>query len=107
MGILPLTGWPKDVFPELVRHTKFFVNHKSVIEFYIGRSVDPAQRKSDHKCDNIAVIYFTFSIESAKIIENALLKVFYNHPKCNNEAQHAAGNISEEYGNYIYIALWF
>ena len=92
----PITGWPKDVFPMLVQLVNSIVNQKSVKEFYIGRGRDPSERKSYHG-----------SVDNSIAIESALIDTFYNHQKCNNKAQHGGGGVSEEYGNYVYVAIWF
>ena len=83
------------------------MNHRDVKEFYIGRGVDPSERKSYHDSDDIVAIYFTDSVENAIAIEDALIKSFYNDPKCSNDAPHGGGGVSEEYGNYVYVAIWF
>lgn len=101
------TGWPKDVFPMLVQLVNSIVNQKSVKEFYIGRGRDPSERKSYHSSDDIFAIYFTDSVDNSIAIESALIDTFYDHQKCNNKAQHGGGGVSEEYGNYVYVAIWF
>jgi hypothetical protein len=103
----PLTGWPKDVFPALVRLVDSIANHRSVKEFYIGRGVDPSERKSYHGSDDIATIHFTDSVDNAIAIESALIETFYSHQKCSNDALHGGGGVTEEYGSYVYVAIWF
>jgi hypothetical protein len=102
----PLTGWPKDVFPVLVQLVDFIANDRAVKEFYTGRGVDPSERRSYHGSDDIAAIYFTDSVDNAIVVESALIKTFYDHPKCSNDAPHGGGGVTEEYGSYVYVAIW-
>lgn len=101
-----ITGWPKDAFPSVANLADSIASHKSVRELYIGRGVDLAQRKSYHQSDNIVPIYYTESIDSAIAVESALIEKFFNHPKCRNKALHGGGGTTEEYGSFIYMALW-
>lgn len=103
----PLTGWPKDIFPALIQFLDSIVDHKSVKKFRIGRSVDPSQRASLHGGDDTFAIYFTDSVDNAIAIESTLIETFYTHPKCVNRAPHGGGGITEEQGNYVYVAIWF
>lgn len=102
----PLSGYPRNVFPRLVQVVNSIANDRSVRLFYIGRTVDPYKRMIEHDSDNIIPIYSTESIDHAIDIEDALIEHFYNHPKCDNDAPHGGGGISEEYGNYVYVAIW-
>ena len=102
----PLTGWPKDVLNELIEHVSLINSRKSVKKFYIGRTVDVDNRKSDHSCDEIEAIYSTDSPDNAIVIEDILIKKFYNYNKCINNANHGGGGVSEEYGSYVYVAIW-
>jgi hypothetical protein len=102
----PLTGWPKDVFPVLVRLVDFIAKQRAVKEFYTGRGADPSERRSYHGSDDIVAIYFTDSVDNAIVVESALIKTFYDHPKCSNDAPHGGGGVTEEYGSYVYVAIW-
>ncbi len=102
----PLTGYPKNVLPRLAQIVYSIVNDMSVSQFYIGRAVDPYKRMIEHGSDNIIPIYYTESIDHAIDIEDALINRFYNHPKCDNDAPHGGGGVSEEYGSYVYVAVW-
>lgn len=102
----PLTGYPRDVFSRLIRRVNSIVNDWYVREFYIGRTIDPSKRKTEHDSDDIIPVYLTESIKHAIGIENALIDYFYEHPKCDNDAPHGGGGVSEEYGNYVYVAVW-
>lgn len=104
---LPLTGWPDDIYPQLKKNVRLIVNDEGVKKFYIGRSVDPSQRASEHGCDEIISLYYSDSVDNAKKVESYLIENFYYHPKCVNEAPHSGGGTSEEYGNYVYLAIWW
>lgn len=103
----PLTGWPNDVLPELISIVDSIANDRDIKEFYIGRSVDPIQRKSFHDSDDIVCIYFSDSVDNAIAVESVLIEEFYSHPKCSNDAPHGGGGVTTEYGNYVYVAVWF
>jgi hypothetical protein len=102
----PLTGHPDDVIRNCIKRVCSIVENKSVKKFYIGRSVDPYRRKSDHCCDNMGLIYYTNSIRYAICVEYMLINAFYGHRKCNNISHYPFGGVSEEYGSYIYVAVW-
>ncbi len=103
----PITGNPSIVLPELAKWISAIVNDNSVKEFYIGRTVDLDKRQSDHGCHKIKPIYKTDSTNNAITIEDDLIKRFYNSLKCSNESDHGGGGTSEEYVNYVYVALWY
>jgi len=102
-----LTGWPKEVLPILFDLISSVSEQKEIHEFYIGRSIDPAQRFAAHNCDDIFPIYYSDSIDNAIIVESTLIESYYNHPKCSNDAPHGGGRTIEEYGNYVYLAIWY
>lgn len=103
-----LTGWPSKVKPKLYSKVYYIANQKIEVEnFYVGRTGELGQRKSAIGSDMIFPIYQTDSIENAIEIEEYLIKAFYFHPKCLNEAQHGGGGTSEDYLSFVYIATWF
>jgi hypothetical protein len=62
--------------------------------------------QSRHGCDDILELYHTDSKENAMDVEDALVKTFHRHPKCNNDAKHGGRGISDYFINYVYIAIW-
>jgi hypothetical protein len=103
-----LTGWPSKVKSKLYSKVYYIANSKVEVEdFYVGRTVDLNQRKSTHGCDKIIPIYQTDSKDNAIEIEDYLIKSFYFHSKCSNDAQNGGGGISEDYIYYVYVAIWF
>lgn len=103
----PLTGWPNDVLRELIDLVSSDVAENPIVtEFYIGRSVNPAGRASDHGSDDIISIYFSDSIDNAIEVEETLIEEFHDHPKCSNHSPHGGGGTAEDYGSYVYVAVW-
>ena len=103
-----LTGWPSKVKSNLYRKVCYIANSKMEVEnFYVGRTVELNQRKSALGSDMIVPIYKTDSIYNAIEIEDYLIKSFYFHPKCLNDAQHGGGGTSEDNKNFVYVATWF
>jgi hypothetical protein len=88
---LPLSGWPKDVEPDLIKMISEGIKDKEIKEFYIGRTNNLNQRKSKHSCDNIVAIYQTEGSENAMVVEQDLLNEFYEHEKCNNDSPNCGG----------------
>jgi hypothetical protein len=103
----PLTGYPRDVFLKLVEIVDTIANERATRMFYIGRCVDPRKRMLEHGSDIIYPIYYTESVDHAITVEDALINHFYDYQKCDNDAPHGGGGVSEEYGNYVYVAAWF
>ena len=101
-----LTGWPKSILPVVIRNVADFVEDSRLDEFYIGRTNNLTTSKSRHGCDDILTLYQTDSAENAMDVEDALIKIFRKHPKCSNDARHSGGGASDEYVNYVYIAIW-
>jgi hypothetical protein len=102
----PLTGYPREVLPKLVRIVDSIAKDREVEEFYIGRTVDPHKRMTELASDSIFPIYSTDSADHAIEVEGGLIGQFYNHPKCSNDAPHGGGGVSEEYRDYVYVAIW-
>lgn len=102
----PLTGYPRYVIPKLIQVVNSIANDRSISLFYIGRAVDPRKRMIEHDSDSVMPIYYTESVDHAINVEDVLIDYFYEHPKCDNDAPHGGGGISEDYGNYVYVAVW-
>jgi hypothetical protein len=103
----PLTGWPVEVTEELGNWLEEIIEDETVSAFYIGRGVDLAQRMSAHGAHEILALYRTDSADHAIEVEDALLQTYFHHEKNENEASDGRGGRSEEYVNYVYVAVWF
>ncbi len=101
-----LTGWPKDVVSELYGYISDLSTNARIKEFYIGRTNNLDTRKSAHECDHILPVYETESVDHAVEVEDTLIKKFYNQNKCLNDNPHGGGGASDEYVNYVYVAVW-
>lgn len=102
-----LTGRPNEVLALLASWVHSIAGDRTVAEFYIGRAVDVARRKSDHGAHHILAIYQTDSAEHAMQVEETLIDVFYAHRKNSNDAADARGAVSTEFVNYVYVAVWW
>jgi hypothetical protein len=102
-----LTGWPPHVLNALEEWVKEIADDDDTLEFYIGRAVDPDERQSQHGSDDIILIYETDSPDNAIIVEEALIQTYISHPKCSNDADDARGNVSDQWRNFVYVAVWY
>ena len=91
----------------LKRTVRYIVNKTEVKEFYIGRTNDLTATSNRHGCDEIVPIYQSDSVANILAVEDKLIKTFVDLPKCSNDADNSGGNISEEYVNYVYVAVWY
>jgi len=107
LDVSALSGWPDDVAGELDEVVKTIVRDARVAEFYVGRGVDLDQRASEHQADDIAALYETESPDHAMIVEEYLIGRFINHKKNSNTVVDARGGVSDEFVNYVYIAVWW
>lgn len=109
---VPLTGWPAAVLPVLHAQVSEAVGDRGLVAFKIGRTNDPAARESayrqeyDPPLSGLVAAYRTDSVKHALDVEAALITAFRDHPKCLNVADHAGGNVSPDYVQYVYVALW-
>lgn len=103
----PLTGWPLNVVDAAAERVRQYADDESVEAFYIGRGVDLAGRKDDHEAEHIIPLYKTDSPDNAMDVEEMLIKTFIDDPKNENDAADARGGVSDDYVNYVYVALWF
>lgn len=103
---LPLTGWPMIVIEPLHQIVSMNIRRRVFDEFYIGRTVDIMATRCRHGCDAIFPLYETTSAGNAMAVEDALIKLLNGHPKCSNDNQHCGGGVSDDYINYVYLALW-
>ncbi len=101
-----LTGWPNDAIPELYGRISNLSRDVRVKEFYIGRTNDLEASKRRHGCDRILPCYETTSVDHAVEVEDNLIKTFFNHRKCSNDSTHGGGGASDEFVNYVYVAVW-
>ena len=104
---LPITGIPDNVFAPLYDYVNQVSKNRNVAEFYLGRTNDLVATRSRHGCEMIIPMYQTSSTRNACVIEDVLIKSFYAHRKNSNHAAHSGGCSSEDYINYVYVALWF
>jgi hypothetical protein len=114
---LPVTGWPADVLPYLTLLIEQAVSDRSISWFKIGRSNDPDGRESAYQTeyakkhpfrgpDYFVAVYETSSIDNVMDVEQALIRAFEYKFKGLNIADNAGGNVSPEYVQYVYVALW-
>lgn len=101
-----LTGWPQKVIPKLKVKIDRLASEKSVKLFYIGRTSDIDATLSRHGCDDIIPLYQTSSFNNAADVEHELINYFYDYDKCDNDAPHSGGGVSEEYSDFVYVAIW-
>ena len=106
----PLKGWPYDVIPLITGFIREdLYEYDNLHMFYIGRcgisQLD--SRFSDHGAEEIIPIYQTTSVDNAIEVEDALINTFYEHDKCDNDAENGGGGVSEDVEHYVYLALWW
>jgi hypothetical protein len=109
---LPLRGWPRQVLAQLESLVDGAARHDGVYNFKIGRTNDITVRECAYGREyrpgpsRLVAIYETGSVDHALMVEGELIAAFMAHPKCLNEADHAGGNVSPDYVQYVYVALW-
>ena len=102
----PLKGRPDEVLDDLEQIILEAIERDEISQFYIGRSIDLDATQERHGSDEIIPLYESESADNAVEVEDALLKTFYNHPKCENESDHGDGSIFLEFVSYVYAAIW-
>lgn len=108
----PLTGWPTNILDILHARVRNTASHPSIYYFKIGRTNDIDVRLGGYRQEynppptRLVAIYETSSVDHALIVEAALIEAHIEHPKCLNNANHAGGNVSPDYYQYVYLALW-
>ena len=106
-SFVPVSGWPIQRIDDVIDLVKVIASDRRVKRFYIGRGVDLNDRRSKHDADHILATYETDSREHAMQIEEMLIPRFYEHPKNVNTALDARGGSSDEWVNYVYVAIWW
>ena len=104
---LPIKGWPADVLDPLVDMISEVVEEDQIDEFYIGRTNDLVATRSRHRADEVHSLYQTDSADNAIDVEDKLIKTFKDHPKCSNDSEHGGGGASDDFVNYVYLAVWY
>jgi hypothetical protein len=104
---MPLTGRPSEVMPRLRQRVSGYIANQKVKEFYIGRTNDAVATKSRHGAQEVVSLYETESVDNAIVVEDSLIKSFYEHAKCSNDNDHSGGGASDGWTNYVYLALWY
>lgn len=107
MPNLPIKGWPRGVIDNIDDIVSDLIRRQEVNEFYIGRTNNLTATISRHNADRILVLYETVSADNAIDVKNILIKTFFDHPKCSNDIGHGGGGASDEYINWVYIAIWY
>lgn len=99
-----VTGWPRDVYPEMFSRVRAIADDPRVTWFDVGRSVTPPARCDEKGCTWYEVIYVTGSIEHAKALEGALRRCFCRHPKFAGGSCDARGGTPVYPGPiYVYV----
>jgi len=109
---LPLRGWPRQVLAQLETLVDGAAQHAGVYNFKIGRTKDITVRELAYGREyepapsQLVAIYETDSVDHALLVKASLIAAFKAHPKSLDEAKHAGGNVSSDYVQYGYAALW-
>jgi len=104
---LPLTGRPKQVIFKLKKFIEEIDDDDDVDTYYLGRTNDPEARQSEHGANELVELYQTDSVDNAIEVEEAIIQIFIGHDKCDNEADHGGGGVSDDPPQFVYVALWF
>ncbi len=107
MARYPISGWPEEVIEQLATEIHRLTGNHRVNEFYIGRTNDLTATRSRHDADEVIALYQTESVENAITVEDGLIDLFYDNVKCSNEHDHGGGGASDEFINYVYVAVWY
>ena len=103
----PLKGRPDEVLDDLEQILLEAIEREEISQFYIGRSADLDATQERHGSDEIIPLYETESADNASEVEDALLRTFYNHPKCENESEHGDAGTFQEFASNVYVAIWY
>ena len=101
------TGWPSDVLPNIEDQISIIADIDEVDIFYIGRTNDLDESLFDNDCDEIFPLYETRNVRHAREVEEELIDIFFDHPKCQNNHNPSPVGRFEGDINYVYIALWY
>lgn len=107
MSNIPLKGWPSDVIKTIFGWLFNTIDEQEIVAFYIGRTNDITSAKKRYGCDEIFTLYETDNADNAIDVEDALIKIFSTHPKCDNDFEDDEDKVSDEYLNYVYVAVWY
>lgn len=84
----------------------YLMEEKEVAEFFIGRTNNLDVEKSRLDCNEIISLYETNGFNNIVLVEDALIKTFYDHPYCRNEIKNGNGEKQDKNANYVYLAVW-
>ncbi len=104
-------GTPEEALPHILERLREAVESRSVQGFYIARTGDYTaelvrrMREWQPPPTELLVLYETASDDHARQVEEELIRVFGNHPKCRN-GQLGAGAPSPSGIQYVVALLW-
>lgn len=101
------TGWPSDVLPNIEDQVSIIADLDELDTFYIGRTNDLDDALFSHDCDEVFPLYETMNVRHAREVEEELVDIFFDHPKCENHHAPAPGRSFEGDLNYVYVAVWY
>ena len=104
MNDLPIRVWSEDAIPLLTDLMLYFIETRGVARFCIGRTDNLLMIKDDHECDEVISLYETIGPDNASVVEDALIKTFYDHPCCINRVD---GSASNNEGSFVFLAVWY
>jgi hypothetical protein len=104
MNDLPIRVWSEDAIPLITDLMLYFIETRGVVRFCIGRTDNLLMIKDDHGCDEVISLYETVGPDNASVVEDALIKTFYDHPCCVNSI--GENNESNE-GSFVFLAVWY
>ncbi len=103
---LPFKGWPCDVIDNLTLLVPRVLQEYGAGRFYIGRSNDIGDSASLLGCRHALPLYQDDNAENAMAVEEELLRMFFDHPRCVNTSHEDEEDSSDEYTNYVFLAIW-
>ena len=104
-------GTPEEALPHILERLREAIDARSVQGFYIMRTGDYTaelvrrMREWRPPPTELLVLYETASDEHARRVEEELLRVFGNHPKCRNGRLNA-DEPSDAHIQYVVALLW-
>ena len=102
----PIIGMPDDVISDVVDAVDDIVDDSYVEKFCFCTTDDYEKRAPGLGADDVVPVYKTESVNHAMDVEESLLDVFRDDPRCKNGDECGGGGASVDGVQYVCVAVW-
>ena len=107
MTDLPIRSWNEDAIPRLLGYILELVQKDGIVAFCIRQTREYSALRAEHDCDEAVLLYESADGDTGVLVNDSLIKAFYDHPLCKNDILETLGEENRKDGKSVYLAIWY